>query len=419
MEKTFSLLQTDKNHFAESEISDFFKGVLSYALNLYGQKKILVVVPDITRQYSFANIFANLCLQKMKNKIKAIMPALGTHRMMSGAEIKKMYPDIPVELFVEHDWRKNTTRLGTIENDFVENITEGAFRDDIGISVNKMLPDPDLSLIVSIGQVVPHEVFGMSNHTKNIFVGCGAKETIDKSHFASAAYGIEKILGKTNNPIRGIFDEAYSRFSAKMPPVLWVMTVTDGTALSAVFAGFDRRCFEEAAEYSAKINITKLQNKQKKIVVYLDPVQYRSTWIANKAIYRTRMAIANGGELVIIAPGLQICGEDSTCDSVIRNYGYANADFIRQNAYTIPDLKNNLSAAAHMIHSSSENRFTIRYCTSNKMSSAYIESLGFKWCGIEEANKIYDPLTLKNGLNISKEGEEFFFINNPSSGLWM
>jgi hypothetical protein len=272
----------------------------------------------------------------------------------------------------------------------------------------------------------------MANHAKNIFVGTGGKEAIDKSHFAGAAYGMERIMGRTDTPVRVLFDEGLRRFANEMPPILWVLTVIGARnesetkavgeergslAVRGLFIGFGRECFEKAASLSREVNVEIIDEPVRKAVVYLESEEFRTAWLGNKAIYRTRMAIADGGELLILAPGLERFGEDLGVDALIRKYGYRPSRQIIEKAASDEELGGNLSAAAHLIHGSSERRFTIRYCPGSGLSQKEIESAGFEWGSLIEAQSRYDVNKLSAGWNTLPDGERIFFIPNPALGL--
>jgi nickel-dependent lactate racemase len=365
------------------------------------------------------------------------MPALGTHMAQTEEELKRMFPGTPLNKFRVHDWRNDVTELGRIEADWVEKATEGKVRYDWPVQVNKLLPFGGFSLIVSMGQVVPHEVIGMANHTKNLFVGTGGKEAIDKSHFAGASYGMERMMGRTDTPVRAMFDEGFRRFGDKLPPVLFALTVIGGRseqeaaaagkpkgslAMRGLFVGFGRECFEKAAALAREVNVDILDESIKKAVVYLEPEEFRTTWLGNKAVYRTRMAMADGGELLILAPGLERFGEDLGMDALIRKFGYRPSKVILEKAGKEKEIAENLSAAAHLIHGSSEGRFTIRYCPGPGVSRTEIESVGYEWGSLDEALARYDPKKLSLGWNTLQDhagaGERIFFVPNPALGLW-
>jgi len=348
---------------------------------------------------------------------------------MTDGELRRMFPKTPLDKFRVHDWRNDVVELGRLEADWVEHTTEGKVRYDWPVQVNKLLLNGGFSLIVSIGQVVPHEVIGMANHTKNIFVGTGGKEAIDKSHFAGASYGMEKMMGRTDTPVRSMFDEGFRRFGDKLPPILFVLTVIgprradDGpgnssTVVRGLFIGFGRECFEKAAALAREVNVDILEEPIKKAVVYLEPEEFRTTWLGNKAVYRTRMAMADGGELLILAPGLERCGEDLEVDKLIRKFGYRPSSVILEKTGTEKEIAENLSVAAHLIHGSSEGRFTIRYCPGPHISRQEIEAVGYEWGSLEEAQKRYDINALTLGWNTHADGERFFYVPNPALGLW-
>jgi nickel-dependent lactate racemase len=274
---------------------------------------------------------------------------------------------------------------------------------------------------------VPQEITGMANHTKNILVGTGGKEAVDKSHYAGACYGMERIMGRTNTPVRALFDEGIRRFGHLLPPILYVLTVVgrrnggEGLAVRGLFIGFGRECFEKAAALAREVNIDIMDEPIRKAVAYLDPEEYRSTWLGNKAVYRSRMAMEDGGELLILAPGLEHFGEDRGIDALIRKYGYHPAAWVQEKTAAEKDLGQNLSAAAHLIHGSSEGRFTIRYCTRNGpgkgLQRAEIENAGYEWGNLDEELSRYNPERLRAGWN-DCAGERIFFIPNPALGLW-
>jgi nickel-dependent lactate racemase len=342
---------------------------------------------------------------------------------MTNEELGRMFPRTPRDKFRVHNWRNDVVELGRIEADWIENVSAGAVRYDWPVQVNRLLRDGGFSLILSIGQVVPHEVVGMANHAKNLFVGTGGKEAIDKSHYAGAAYGMERMMGRADTPVRAMFDEGFRRFGDHLPPVLWVLTVIgprcEGSlAVRGLFVGFGRVCFTEAAALAREVNVDFLDEPVKKAVVYLEPEEFRTTWLGNKAIYRTRMAMADGGELVILAPGLERFGEDRDIDALIRAHGYRPAAVIRERVRENRELAENLSAAAHLIHGSSEGRFTVRYCPGKALSRAEIESAGYEWGSLDEALARYDPRALRPGWNTIAGGERIFFVPNPALGLW-
>ncbi len=384
--------------------------------------KILLLPPDLTRLHSYAGKITALYYNLLKGKCQVdIMPALGTHDAMTKEECLEFFgPDVPYESIIPHKWRTDIVKIGQIPSDYVKEVSGGLIDYSIDVEVNNRILDSTYDLIISIGQVVPHEVVGMANYTKNVLVGCGGSTIINKSHFLGAVYGLERMMGRDHSPVRKVFDYAEERFLAELP-LMYVLTVTtaqqNDVNLEGLFIGRERKLFEEAVAMSKEKNLIFLDKPLKKVVVYLDEREFKSTWLGNKSIYRTRMAIADDGELIILAPGVRKFGEDDQIDELIRKYGYVGRIKILEQYNANDDLKENLSAAAHLIHGSSDGRFNITYST-QKLSREEVESVNFKYLPLEETLQKYDPQKLKDGFNTLEDGEEVFYISNPALGLW-
>jgi nickel-dependent lactate racemase len=274
--------------------------------------------------------------------------------------------------------------------------------------------------VLSIGQVVPHEVIGMANYNKNILIGTGGREGINRSHYLGAVYGMERIMGRASNPVREVLNYASDHFLTNIP-IVYVHTVVGRNAqgrlaVRGLFIGDDVECFHRAADLSLEVNFEMLERPIQKAVVYLEPEEFKSTWLGNKSIYRTRMALADGGELIVLAPGVKEFGEDPAIDALIRKYGYRGTQATLAAVEQSPDLAADLSAAAHLIHGSSEGRFTITYCPGS-LTQKEIESVGFRYADLAAMTARYDPMKLINGYN-TVDSEEIFFISNPGLGLW-
>ena len=387
-------------------------------------KNALVIPPDFTRFHSNAGfitqVFYRLLTAKGANV--DVLPALGTHVPVSESQWKTMFGDIPYGKMLVHNWRTDVVRLGEVPAAEVERISEGLWKDPVSVEVNRRLMDDKYDLIVSPGQVVPHEVIGMANHAKNIFVGIGGSDMINKSHMIGAVCGMEKAMGRDHTPVRQLFDYAFDHYVSHRP-ILWVLTVNTAPggriASHGLFIGEGRNCLTEAVKLAQQRNIDYVEHGLRKCVVYLDPSEFSSTWLGNKAIYRTRMAMADGGELIVLAPGVKQFGEDKAVDGLIRKYGYRGRlhtleVFKRPDA---DDLRANMGAAAHLIHGSSDGRFSITYCV-REISREEVEGVGFKAASDDEMSAKYDPTKLKYGYNVV-DGEEIYFIPNPALGLWI
>ena len=398
------------------------KEILNKVFDGMGVKnRVLALPPDHTRLNSFAGPITEMIYGYFGDKLTDIMPALGTHAPMTDEQLDMMFGSIPHSLFRIHDWRNDVVTIGEVPKEYVEEISEGKLSFSWPAQVNKLLLDKSFDLILSIGQVVPHEVIGMANYNKNIFVGTGGNEGINKSHYLGAIYGMERIMGRAKTPVRNILEYASTHFAQELP-IVYIQTVLskgdDGEMkLRGLFIGDDFECFQKAAELSLETNFIMVDKPIKKCIVYLDPKEFASTWLGNKSVYRTRMALADGAELIVLAPALKEFGEDKTIDSLIRKYGYANTPAILKAVEENADIQENLGAAAHLIHGSSEGRFSITYCPGDHISKEEIESVNYGYAPYAEMMEKYNVNQLKDGWN-TVNGEEIFYISNPALGLW-
>ena len=395
------------------------KAVFSTLDKLGERKKVLAIPPDFTRFHSRAGELMQYVFEYYGDRLTDILPALGTHFPMTAEEIRKMYPGVPMRLFRVHNWRDDVVTVGTVPGEYVKEVSEGAVDYPVPVQVNRMVLEGGYDLILSLGQVVPHEVIGMANYNKNIFVGAGGAECINKSHFLGATYGMERIMGRALTPVRKVLNYASEHFTRNLP-IVYLHTVIsegkDGLQMRGLYIGDDFECFEKAAQLSLETNFRMMDREMKKVVVYLDPEEFRSTWLGNKSIYRTRMAIADDGELIVLAPGLYQFGEDPTNDQLIRKYGYRHTPQVLQLVKDNKDIQRNLGVAAHLIHGTSEGRFSITYCPGH-LSRQEIESVGFHYADLGGMMQQYNPAVLKDGWN-EIEGEEIYYISNPALGLW-
>ena len=397
------------------------KQLLFEALDTIGPRtRVLAVPPDHTRIHSRAGEVTRYAWNFYGEHLRAVLPALGTHTPMSAGQLTRMFGDIPLSLFQTHNWRRDVETIGEVPADFVRQQSEEKLNYSWPVQVNRTVLHGGFDLVLSIGQVVPHEVIGMANYNKNILIGTGGRESINRSHYLGAVYGMERIMGRAQNPVRNVLNYAADHFLRDVP-IVYVLTVIGkdpnaGLVIRGLYIGDDAECFHLAAELSFKANFEIFEQPLRKVVVYLDPDEFHSTWLGNKAIYRTRMALDDDAELIILAPGVKGFGEDRAIDELIRKYGYhgtpATLAMVEQN----PDLAADLSAAAHLIHGSSEGRFKITYCPGG-MTRQEIEEAGFSYENCEAISRKYDPAKLSQGVNIV-DGEEIFFIPNPGLGLW-
>jgi nickel-dependent lactate racemase len=387
---------------------------------LGARRRVLCIPPDFTRFHSRAGELTRLAYEYYGDRLAAVLPALGTHSAMTETQLQAMFGDMPRALFHIHDWQHGLVTLGEVPASFICEQSEGKLDFAWPAQVDRLLVEGGFDLILSLGQVVPHEVIGMANYNKNVFVGTGGSEGINKSHYLGAVYGMERIMGRADTPVRRVLNYASEQFARQLP-IVYVQTVISSNArgelvLRGLFAGDDVECFNRASELSLQVNFEMLEQPIRKAVVWLDPDEYKSTWLGNKSIYRTRMALGDGAELIVLAPGVREFGEDPGIDQLIRKYGYRGTPETLRMVHENEDLARSLGAAAHLIHGSSEGRFTITYCPGH-LTRAEVEAAGFHFAPLDAMVNRYNPAKLHDGIN-DVDGDKIFFVSNPALGLW-
>jgi len=402
-------------------VDDLRAGLFQALDRLGPRQRVLVVPPDFTRLHSQAGVLTKLIHDYYGPRLTDVLPALGTHTPMTPGQLAEMYAGVPPALFRVHHWRTGVVTVGEVPAEFVRQASGGAVDFPWQAQLASLIWTGKHDLILSVGQIVPHEVVGMASYNKNIFVGTGGTQSINQSHFVGAAYGMERMMGRADTPVRRILNYASEHFTKHLP-IVYVHTVVGNDAegklsVRGLFVSDDGSGFDRGAALSLQVNFNMLDEPLGKVVVYLDPGEFKSLWLGNKSIYRTRMALADGGELIVLAPGVKEFGEDPEIDRLIRKYGYRGTPAALAAVKADAELRNNLSAAAHLIHGSSEGRFRITYCPGHLPREA-IESVNFHYADLKPMLARYDPARLKDGWNVMPDGEKIFFISNPALGLW-
>ncbi len=395
-----------------------------------GARTALLVPPDHTRLHSRAGEIVAQLVRMLDAELAVVdvMPALGTHRPLGPDECRLMFGDaLQPERLLRHRWRDDVTTIGELPATEVDELVGQPLGLSLPFAVNRALVSGAYDLAVSVGQVVPHEVAGFGGYTKHLCIGLGGSDTIQRSHFFGAMYGIEQTLGRVDAPVRQLLDRGFDRFLEPRCRALFVLTVVESLdgreVLRGVFAGEGGTldsgggAFRAAASLADVANVRTVATPFRRCVAYLNPDEFRSTWLGNKAIYRTRLAMADGGELFVVAPGVSRFGEDDVVDRLIRRHGYRGRDAALAAMAVDPELAANLAAVAHLAHGSTEGRFSVTYCPGPELDRHDVEGVGFRYLALEEALERF-PLDGTEEPRDRSDGEPFALVLNPALGLW-
>ena len=400
-----------------------------------GATRVLLVPPDQTRAFARAGELTwrlERGLQQRGCEV-AILPALGTHRAMDDDDARLLFGgQRDARGLLVHDWRDGVAELGRLRADEVAALSGGLLDSEVVVEVASALLG-DWDVVISLGQVVPHEVAGLAGYTKNLVVGLGGTSFIGASHLLGALVGIETLMGELANPVRDLVDTAFDRMVAPRLDVLFVLTVVEdgpqGETLRAVLSGrggtgrSGAAAFRQAAALSRRRNITVVDKPWGRASCWLDAREYRSTWLGNKAVYRARCALATGAELIVLAPGVERFGEDPEIDRLIRRHGYVGRDAVLAAAADDAELRASPGTMAHLIHGSSEGRFSVTYCTDpdgGGLTPEELGGVGYGWRPFgDELARLGVDATTPTGPAVDARGERFAHVAQPALGLWL
>ena len=221
--------------------------------------KVLLVPPDLTRPNAYAGPITCMLYEMLAGAEIDVLPALGTHMPMTDAELEEMFPGIPLDRFIAHNWRTDVVKIGEVLRRSSMKFRKVVLTAPLTSKSTNGLWIQTYDLVISIGQVVPHEVVGMANYNKNLFVGCGGNAMINASHYIGALYGMERMMGRDHSPVHKLFDYAEKHFLMDRP-VMYCLTVTttdsdDVVHVHSLATGRSRDLFAESIRVSQELNL--------------------------------------------------------------------------------------------------------------------------------------------------------------------
>ncbi len=314
-------------------------------------KKVLFIIPDNTRSGPVDRIFRILYEHLIDTVAKMdFLIALGTHPPLSESAINQRLGVTTEERrtkfsrtrIYNHAWNdpNQLISVGTLSSDEVRQISDGMIDQDVNITINKMVLDYDVLIIV--GPVFPHEVVGFSGGNKYLFPGIAGQEIIDMFHWLGALITNPAIIGKKYTPVREVVNRA-----AGMVPVkrLCFSMVVSGKELAGLFFGTPEYAWEQAADLSDRVHIV-YKDHPFKSVLSCAPEMYDDLWVGGKCMYKLEPVVADGGELIIYAPHINEIS--ATHGKIIRKIGYHTRDYFLNQPEKFRDIPGGVMA--HSTH---------------------------------------------------------------------
>jgi len=289
----------------ENEVEDRIRqGLAAFP---YDGKRVLVLVPDLTRTMPLPKFF-RLIVQSLRPRVKKVdfLVALGTHPALDEAQMDQLFGCAPGERardfsdvdFLNHDWKnpQALSLLGTIPGAEISALSQGMLAMDVPVRINKLVLAYDEILVC--GPVFPHEVVGFSGGNKYFFPGIAGQDIIDVTHWIGALVTSFTLIGTKDTPVRRVIDRA----AAFIPrPRRAICAVVEHDGVSGVFVGPIEEAWNLAADLAAETHITWVEKPYRKVLSLL-PAMYDEIWVGAKGMYKLEPVVAEGGEVIIYAP---------------------------------------------------------------------------------------------------------------------
>ncbi|MFC1840197.1 lactate racemase domain-containing protein [Thermodesulfobacteriota bacterium] len=319
---------------------------------LVSDKRILVLTPDSTRTCPLPMMIREIA-QVVGSRIAQLdfMVALGTHQPMERDEILSLYgltdetseKLLPGSRFMNHRWDlpDTLTVIGRLDEDDVEAVSGGRFRNSVDVSINRHVFDYDLILI--LGPVFPHEVAGFSGGDKYLFPGVSGGDFLHFTHWLGAVVTNWGTIGIQNTPVREAITRAAGLVS--VPRLCVSMVVKPGMELAGLYVGETAESWAAAAELSAQIHILYKDNPFNTVLGTASPM-YEEIWVAGKVMYKLEPVVADGGTLIIYGKHINRVS-DTWGDQIIR-VGYHTRDFFLKRMDQFKDIPGGV--LAHSSH---------------------------------------------------------------------
>lgn len=314
-------------------------------------KRVLAIIPDHSRTAPIDMMFREL-YRLLANRVKLLdfLIALGTHPPMNDEAINQRIGITPIERltkytqarFFNHDWKdpNQLRHIGTISEADIASISNGLLRQPVDVTINKMVFDYDLLLI--IGPTFPHEVVGFSGGNKYLFPGIAGQEIIDLFHWLGALITSPVIIGTKETPVRKVVDKA----AALLPVERMCMSlVVKGETLAGLYIGTPEEAFSTAADLSNQLHII-YKDRPFKQVLSCAPRMYDDLWTGGKCMYKLEPVVADDGELIIYAP--HISEVSVTHGTTIKKIGYHVRDYFVKQMDKFSDIPGGIMA--HSTH---------------------------------------------------------------------
>jgi nickel-dependent lactate racemase len=360
-------------------------------------QKVLVLIPDHTRTIPLTSLFRLAVNILHDSKRLDFMVALGTHPALSERQLCRLV-GITLEerttiyrqigLF-NHTWNTADAliTIGEISQAQVKEIAGERWHPTLGgdvvVNVNRLVLDYDH--IIILGPTFPHEVAGFSGGAKYLFPGISGPEMINVTHWLGALAGVRGTIGIKNTPVRAMIHAAAEYMPT--PSTLISLVVVDN-GLAGLFIGDLLSAWNAAADLSSQRHILWFDKPIRRVLSSAPPM-YDELWTAGKAMYKLEPVLAEGGELIIFAPHLDVVSH--VHGKYIYEIGYHVLPYFLQQWDRFKHVP--LGVLAHSTHVRGDGRFEngieyprVKVTLATKLPSAMCEQLALGYLNPDQVD---------------------------------
>ena len=324
-------------------------------------EKVLVLIPDFTRTIPLPQLFRYLVTILHDAKQLDFMVALGTHPPLTAVQLNELVGITADERqttyqhigLYNHNWHepRALTQIATLPQEQIQAIAGERWHPtlggDVAVSINRRILEYDHVII--LGPTFPHEVVGFSGGAKYLFPGISAADMINVTHWLGALAGVRGTIGIKNTPVRDMIHAAAAHVAT---PTTLIALVIVGKGIAGMFIGDYLTAWSAAADLSAQRHIIWVDKPYQRVLSCAPPM-YDELWTAGKAMYKLEPALAEGGELIIYAPHLDVVSH--THGKYIYQIGYHVLPYFLQQWDKFKHIP--LGVLAHSTHVRGDGRF--------------------------------------------------------------
>jgi lactate racemase len=275
---------------------------------------LLVLIPDHTRSVPLPQLFRLLTSALHDTHRLDFMVALGTHPPLSEEQLCRLVGVTQEERasayrhvgLLNHTWDAPgaLVQIGTLPKEQIQALAGERWHPSLGgdtpININRLVLEYDHILI--LGPTFPHEVVGFSGGAKYLFPGISGPEMINVTHWLGALAGVLETIGIKQTPVRAMIHAAAEHVPT---PITLISLVVLGGRLAGIFIGDHSAAWAAAADLSAERHILWFDRPFQRVLSWAPPM-YDELWTGAKAMYKLEPAIADGGEVIVYAPHLDV-----------------------------------------------------------------------------------------------------------------